>query len=206
MPPSALSRILPVLVAYGAAAVTPGASVIVVARTSLAAGRYRGAQTALGVALGTTLYASASLFGLSTIVRAIPGLLRTVQVLGALYLAAVGLKLVVVRPGVVLAGAGAEGSRGAFVRGLLTNLSNPHTMVFFIGVFGAMLGPEIPGVERVELLAAVVGMSITWYSTVALALSSTRAQGLYERAARGIDAVAGAAMLYFAARFLRAAF
>lgn len=199
---AALSRIVPVLAAYGAAAVTPGASVIVVARTSLASGRYRGAQTAMGVALGTALYASASLFGLSTIIREIPGLLRVVQGLGALYLASVGLRLIWVRPGVVLAGPAAQGGpSGGFTRGLFTNLSNPHTMVFFVGVFGVMLGPSVPWTERVVVLVMVVAMSMSWYTAVALALSSPQAQGLYERAARGLDVVSGAIMLYFAARF-----
>jgi threonine/homoserine/homoserine lactone efflux protein len=198
----ALVRIIPVLAAYGAAAVTPGASVIVVARTSLASGRFRGAQTALGVALGTALYASASLFGLSTMVRAVPGLLRAVQVLGALYLAAMGLKLLFVRRGVTFAETrGSAGTTGAFARGLLTNLSNPHTVVFFVGVFGVMLQPSVPGAERMAVLLAVVTMSVSWYTAVALALSSPGAQRVYERAARALDALAGIIMLYFAARF-----
>jgi len=197
---AALARIAPVLAAYGAAAVTPGASVIVVARTSLASGRYQGAQTALGVAFGTALYASASLFGLSTAVQAIPGLLRLVQVLGSLYLASMGLKLMWVRRTVALGDSGPARRGGAFTRGLFTNLSNPHTAVFFVGVFGVMLGPAVPRVERVTVLLAVVVMSFTWYTAVAIGLSNLRAQAFYARIGRGIDAAAGAIMLYFAVR------
>ena len=160
------ARVLPVLLAYGAAAVTPGASVIVVARSSLAAGRGAGARTALGVALGTAIYATASLFGLSALVAGAPGALRALSLGGALYLGFVGLKLAVLRPGARFGGAaGGEAHRsGAFARGLLTNVSNPHTVIFFLGIFGAMLGPEVPGAERALVLASVIAMSVTWYT------------------------------------------
>jgi threonine/homoserine/homoserine lactone efflux protein len=201
--PTSAARVLPVLLAYGAAAVTPGASVIVVARSSLAGGRGEGARTALGVALGTALYATASLFGLSALVAGAPGLLRVVSVGGGLYLGFVGLKLALLRPGARFDGAAAADQRGgAFGRGLLTNLSNPHTVVFFLGIFGAMLGPGVPGAERAVVLSAVIAMSVTWYTSVALGLSSARAQALYERASRLIDLAAGAALVALSLKLL----
>jgi amino acid exporter len=94
------------------------------------------------------------------------------------------------------------GSAGAFGRGLLTNLSNPHTVIFFVGIFSTMLSPSIPSGERAVVLFAVIAMSVTWYTTVAVALSSVRAQSLYGRTARAIDVVAGTVMVWFAARFV----
>jgi hypothetical protein len=44
-------------------------------------------------------------------------------------------------------------------------------------------------------------MSVSWYSAVAVAFSSVRAQGLYQRGARFLDIVAGAVMVWFALRF-----
>jgi len=201
-----LGALLPVVTAYGAAVITPGVSTVVIARMSLAAGRSRGARTALGVATGTVLYASASLFGLAALVQRLPFLLKALQVGGALYLGWLGARLVLLRPGLELEGT-AEGVRpqDAYVRGLMTNLSNPHTVLFFMGIFGTLLQPSTPAGERTAALLAVGSMSVTWYVGLALVLSDRRAQAGYQRAARGIDVLAGAIMLVFAARFAASA-
>lgn len=200
--PTSAARVLPVLLAYAAAAVTPGASVIVVARSSLAAGRGAGARTALGVALGTAVYATASLFGLSALVSRAPALLRAVSVGGALYLGWLGIELAALRAGASFSAAPRPGPVGGFSRGLLTNLSNPHTVIFFLGIFGALLGPAVPNAERALVLGSVVATSIAWYTTVALALSSARAQAWYERASRAIDLAAGLALIAVSAKLL----
>ncbi|BDG09836.1 LysE family translocator [Anaeromyxobacter paludicola] len=197
------ARIVPILVAYAAAAATPGASVIVVARSSLAAGRGAGARTALGVALGTAIYATASLFGISALVAGVPGALRALTVGGALYLGFVGAKLAVLRPGARFEAAAApRPASGDFARGLLTNLSNPHTVIFFLGIFGAMLAPDVPAGERALVLGAVIAMSVAWYTTVALTLSTSRAQAVYERAARLVDLAAGTALVALSLKLL----
>ncbi len=202
-------RVLPVLAAYGAAAMTPGASVVVVAQTSLASGRFKGVLTAFGVALGTAIYAAASLFGLSALVFRVPFALRLVQIGGGIYLTWLGIRLLIGRSAPALGdepgGTGGDGAGGAFGRGLLTNLSNPHTVIFFVGIFSTMLSPSVPTSARAVVLFAVVAMSVTWYTTVAVALSSPRAQGLYQRTGRVIDVVAGTVMVWFAARFVLSA-
>ncbi len=196
-------RVLPVLAAYGAAAMTPGASVVVVAQTSLASGRFKGALTAFGVALGTAI------FGLSALVFRVPFALRLVQIGGGIYLTWLGVRLLVGRSAPALGdepgGTGGDGAGGAFGRGLLTNLSNPHTVIFFVGIFSTMLSPSVPTSARAVVLFAVIAMSVTWYTTVAVALSSPWAQGLYQRTGRVIDVVAGTVMVWFAARFVLSA-
>ena len=200
-----VGRVLPILAAYGAAAVTPGANTVVVARTSLAAGRLKGVLTAFGVALGTALYASASLFGLSAVIHQVPTAARVLQLCGAMYLGWIGVRLITVRPELFGAREVAGEPARTFRRGLLTNLSNPHGIIFFVSIFSAMLSESIPTRERAVVLFAVSSMSVSWYSAVAVAFSSVRAQGLYQRGARFLDIVAGAVMVWFALRFALAA-
>lgn len=202
MPSTCLAaRLLPPLLAYGAAAVTPGASVLVVVRSSLAAGRARGASTALGVACGTAAYACAALFGLSELLLHVPKALLAVQLGGAAYLGWLGGRLALRRPAPDLAEvAVSHGTAGGFAQGLATNISNPHTVVFFASVFGASLEAATPATERLALWSCVVAMSVGWYGSVALLLSGHRARAGYLRVARALDIGAGLVMLGFALR------
>jgi threonine/homoserine/homoserine lactone efflux protein len=204
----ALVLLLPVWIA---ALVTPGPDTLAVSYVSLSGGRRAGLACAVGVALGIAAWAMAALSGLALLFAQVGWLYRLVTLLGAAYLAFLGVKLLaaawrdgdVAAPSVAIdrtARAAALTLPGSFRRGLVTNLANPKAAALFGSLFAVALPPH-PGLGEAALVVlAFAGTTLAWYALLATVLARPRAAAAYRRAARGVNGVAGIAFLGFGAR------
>lgn len=57
-----------------------------------------------------------------------------------------------------------------FMRGLLTNLSNPKAVIYFGSVFSMFVGDSVSGGERLGIFLLIVVETLAWFSLVALVL------------------------------------
>jgi threonine efflux protein len=185
------------------AVVSPGPAFIVLSQ--LAAGRSRAAAlgAAFGIALGAMVFAVLTLWGLAVVVTQIAWLGTALRVAGALYLVYLGLALFTsaaerlpeppkaTREGDTFAG---------FRTGLLTSLTNPKTIAFFVSLFAVALPPALTLAGKLVLLAGGFTIEISWYVLVALALSTGRLRALYARARKGIERLLGAALVLLGVR------
>lgn len=187
-----------VAMAHLLAVISPGPSLLVVARTSVAASRRAGAWVALGLGLGTLVWAVAALFGLGLLFAAAPWLYAGLRIGGALYL--LYLAVMLWRHAgdplpVAASAARAVTTPAAAVRlGVLTQLSNPKVAVFFGSIFVALLPSVVPGWMAGALLAIVFANEVGWYVAVALAFSTPRLRSGYARVKAWIDRTAGAVL------------
>ena len=191
---------------WAIAAVTPGPNFLVVAETALARSRRHAFCAVAGTILGTVFWGLAGFFGVTLLFAAAPWLHVTLKVVGGLYIAYLGVRLIAasVRRGPDDASADAGGgfSRAAALRrGLLTNLANPKTAAFAASLFAATM-PEAPsltlGLACVAVMAAV---SLAWYGVLACALATRGIAAAYGCARRWIDRAAGMLFLGFGAKF-----
>ncbi len=125
----------------------PGANLFVVVQTSLASGRRAGVLTGLGVALGDAFYSGLGLFGLATLITQCEEIFSLIRIVGGAYLLWFAwcsmrrqstpqmstLQQPISAPWYVF-----------FRRGLITDLSNPQTVLFFISIFSVTLNAETP--------------------------------------------------------------
>lgn len=125
----------------------PGANLFVVVQTSLASGRRAGVLTGLGVALGDAFYSGLGLFGLATLITQCEEIFSLIRIVGGAYLLWFAwcsmrrqstpqmstLQQPINAPWYVF-----------FRRGLITDLSNPQTVLFFISIFSVTLNAETP--------------------------------------------------------------
>ena len=81
--------------------------------------------------------------------------------------------------------------RNPFVRGFLTQISNPKVAVFFGSIFVAMLPQDVPMWMMLALLAIVTTNEIVWYVLVALCFGSAPVLRFYIGAKKWIDRVTG---------------
>lgn len=116
----------------------PGANLFVVVQTSLASGRRAGVLTGLGVALGDAFYSGLGLFGLATLITQCEEIFSLIRIVGGAYLLWFAwcsmrrqstpqmstLQQPINAPWYVF-----------FRRGLITDLSNPQTVLFFYQYF-----------------------------------------------------------------------
>ena len=174
------------------AVISPGPSFLITARTAVAQSRMDGFKVALGLGAGTVVWSSAALLGLNAVFHAVPALFIAMKIAGALFLlwiafqifrhAAVPIDLDL-RPRETVA--------HPFVKGFLTQISNPKVAVFFGSIFIAMLPASVPLWMTITLIAIVSLNEVWWYSVVALFFGAGPVRRFYLKAKVWIDRVTG---------------
>lgn len=184
---------------WAMAVISPGPNFLATVHQAAAGSRGHGVAVALGVATGTLIWVTSSVFGLGLVFTRIPWLVDVIRWVGGAYLVYLGLRLLIGarRPVRHSMGMGApEGppspSRArAFRIGLLTNLGNPKTAAFFASLFVVMMPADPPLAVQAAVILLIVGLSATWYSLVAWLFSTGPTVRLFARGKRTIDALCG---------------
>jgi len=123
------------LIFLGAAlllAITPGPGIFYVLARSLRGGRREGVLSAAGTFLGGMLHVAAAAFGLSAILAASAVAFETVRYAGAAYLIYLGYRMIRTRRQEAGAFDTVGNARGTFVQGVMTEVLNPKTALFFL--------------------------------------------------------------------------
>jgi threonine/homoserine/homoserine lactone efflux protein len=129
---------MPSLALYIAASLaliaTPGQDMLYVMARSLAQGRTAGLCSALGVSLGILVHTALAALGVGALLRASEALFVALKLGGALYLVLLGVRLLLSRtPAATLVAAPRPLSPLSLIgQGMLSNVSNPKIVVFFI--------------------------------------------------------------------------
>lgn len=155
----------------------PGPAVMLVLKSAVARGRAPALLTALGVLAADLVWAGASVAGLTALLVSSQMAFDVVRYLGAAYLVFLGGKLLLTRSVIVSARpdvAALTTSRPrsgwrAFREGLLSDLSNPKTVIVFTSVIPQFLHHGAGPVDTLVLgvAFAVIGfLSLTGYAVV----------------------------------------
>ena len=186
------------------AVVSPGPAFLVI--TQLAAGRSRAAAlgASLGIALGAILFAALTLWGLGVLVTQIAWLGTALRIAGAVYLVYLGLSMfqaAASEPAEATqpVAAADDAMRGLRI-GLLTALTNPKAIAFFLSLFAVALPPDMSALEKAVLLASGFAIELGWYVFVACALSTGVLRRGYARARKPLERLLGAALLLLGVR------
>ncbi|MFJ8851977.1 LysE family translocator [Streptomyces sp. NPDC102437] len=178
----------------------PGADFTVVVRNALAS-RSAGVASALGVAGGLLVHTALAVAGLAAVLVAVPALLRTVQLLGGVYVLYLGISALRAARRRAPGGDGPEdrpADRGrvrALRQGFLTNALNPKAPVLFLSLLPQFVPDGQPPLPRTLLLAAiVVAMALVWFPAVALLVDRLGRWLRRPRTARAIEGGSGAAL------------
>jgi threonine/homoserine/homoserine lactone efflux protein len=163
----------------------PGPAVLYIVSRSVGHGRAAGLVSAMGITTGTFFHIAAATLGLSALLVSSALAFQFVKYLGATYLVYLGIR--VLRSGNAQWSVGANGGGGRlrqiFGQGVLVNLLNPKTALFFLAFLPQFVDPAKghAGVQVFELgvLFALMG----WCSDSLWALAAgTVAQRLRESA------------------------
>jgi threonine/homoserine/homoserine lactone efflux protein len=180
-----------------AAAMVPGPNTVIVSYFSAAVSRRAGLQAVGGIAVASFTWVTLSLFGVGVLLLQAGEVYRALRLAGAAYLVIVGLQMLWAawRAPPSQAGKPAQRARSPFISGILTNLSNPKSAVFWTSVFVLLMPPQPPLWFMAAAIAVAVGQTALWYSFVALFISTPLARRSYARLGRWLDALAGTVML-----------
>jgi threonine/homoserine/homoserine lactone efflux protein len=114
-------------------AVTPGPAVLYIVTRSVSQGRTAGVVSCLGIALGTLVHVVAAALGLSAVLASSALAFSLVKYAGAAYLIWLGCRKLLREPDSrALAPVEARSLRRVFWEGVVVNVLNPKTALFFL--------------------------------------------------------------------------
>jgi threonine/homoserine/homoserine lactone efflux protein len=122
-------------------AVTPGPGIFYVLARSLAGGRREGILSSFGTFVGGLFHVLAAALGISAILAASAVAFHTVKFAGAAYLVWLGVRMIRTRNADV-AISPSKPLQGAFRQGILTEVLNPKTALFFLSFIPQFIAPE----------------------------------------------------------------
>ncbi len=182
---------------------TPGPDTAVTIRNTLAGGRAGGIATALGVAVGLTIWAFATSAGIVALLVASKPLFLAVKYAGAAYLIWLGLQSLraafrpAMNPGAArMPAAHPLAPRAAFVQGIVSDLGNPKMAAFFTSLlpqFAPSGDASFASLAALGLLFSL--MTLLWLMGYALAIA--RVGNVLRRPAirRTLEGITGAALI-----------
>ncbi len=156
-------------------AISPGPSLALIMRNTVRGGRWHGMATGLGHGLGVGLYALIAAYGLALLLTTTPWLFQLVQYAGAAFLAWLGLRSLLTKPG---AGPAPEQSaseirsrRLGALEGFAVAFLNPQLAIFFVALFSQFVHAHTDWPEALLMMLTAGGIDALWYSLVAVGLS-----------------------------------
>ena len=188
-----------VLAIHAVALISPGPDFAVVTRLSLISGRRAGLWAAAGVTASIGIYILVCAFGLSLVIAALPSLSQVLTVVGAVYLAWLGIQCLRSK-GELPEAAQTSPSGKSFMTGLLTNLLNPKAMLYFSSILSQVLTPELSAADTATIWLLLVGESLLWFGLVAVVFSSRRVLAWLKGKLVWLDRAVGVVLMALAAK------
>ncbi|MGP2450584.1 LysE family translocator [Pantoea stewartii subsp. indologenes] len=189
-------------------AMNPGESFLLVARTTVANSRLNGIATALSMGTGSLIFSLAALFGLQTIIKAMPNFYFVIRILGGIYLIYLAWTFTRKKE-FVLTSCSVNVHQTflqSYLQGLTIQLSNPNTALVFASVFSVLLSHPLSIELYIFLPAIAFSIDALWYIFVAVVLSYPLPRKTYIRFKFTFDMIAGAVMLCLGLKTLYIAF
>ena len=177
---------------------TPGPDTALTIRNTLLGGRRRGVLTAVGVACGQTTWALFTAAGLSQLLRASQPAFLALRLVGASYLVYLGVRALIDAVRGYSAGAlGAHrlSSRASWRQGLLSNLSNPKMVVFFISLLPQFAGGGATFQSLLALGLLFSLLTLGWLAGYAFVVAKAGDLLRRGRIRRLLEAASGAALV-----------
>ena len=166
-------------------------------RRTIAHGRLIGFASGLGAASADAAYGAIAAFGLTLISGALVGASAPLRVVGGAFLIYLGIRTFVATPRRSAERATVAGLLAAWLSTLGLTLTNPATILSFLGVFAGLgLAAGAGGSSAIALVFGVFLGSAAWWLTLALGVGSLR-ERLDERALRWVNRTSGSVITLF---------
>jgi len=170
-----------------------GPNILAVIGTSMARGRRDGAVLALGIGIGSGVWASLTVLGLATLMTAYAGAVTALKFAGAAYLLWMAYKAFC-SAATADADLKPKGEAGGnmFLRGMTIQMTNPKAALQWIAIVAIGIGPEAPYALGAALVISATILSVLGHLAYALTFSTTPVIRAYARARRWVEGALGA--------------
>ena len=123
--------------------ITPGSDTIYIISRSAVGGKKEGIISALGICTGILIHTVLTAFGLSAILAGSKTAFNIMKILGAVYLAAMGIMTVFSKKSIISSSDTEKKPLAKIYRqGVLTNALNPKVALFFLALIPQFVSPD----------------------------------------------------------------
>ncbi len=197
-----LTTLLTLWLLQAALLVSPGANTLLITQLAASSSLRAAAFAALGVGAGATMWAILAAAGVNAVFAAFPKARLALQIAGGLYLLSIAWRLWRSSAKPVTGGAPSLTPAQAFRMGVLTNITNPKSALFYGSIISSTLAADAHPLLPVLAVCLFGANSTLWHLGLAFALSRAHIRAAYARSRRVCDRVASVCAGAFAARVL----
>ena len=171
----------------------PGPAVLYVVAQSAEHGRKAGLASVTGIHVGTIVHIVAATVGLSALIVASATAFTTVKLVGACYLVYVGIRKLLERDVPLRV---AEGSRRRlFAQGVVVNVLNPKTALFFLAFLPQFVDPNRGATWSQVFVLGVLFMLLGFMTDSVYALTAGTIAGAFRRRRKAFRYGSGAVFI-----------
>ena len=184
--------------------VSPGQDTALTIRNTLVGGRRGGIATAAGVVTGLASWTVASSAGLAALLVASQPLFLAIRLIGAAYLVFLGLQALrgaifsrdrAITPTPLRRTLG-KGLSTPYRQGLISNLSNPKIVVFFLSLFPQFVSRGQASFASLLLLGLIFcSITLTWLTLYAVVVARIGDFLRRDRVRRALEATTGLVLI-----------
>ena len=185
-------------------AMSPGPSLAMVVRHTLGGSRLHGIVCAWAHSIGIGAYALVTLLGLAVVLKTSPLLFNGIALIGALYLAWIGIQALRSKGGMQQKlQADTKTSLWVAARdGLAISIFNPKILIFFLALFSQfVLAAETTTGQALIVLTPLIVDGL-WYTFIAIVLSHSSILPKLRKRALWIDRLSGVVLIALALRVI----
>ncbi|GGP62975.1 amino acid efflux permease RhtB family protein [Shewanella algicola] len=185
-------------------AMSPGPSLAMVVRHTLSGGRLHGVVCAWAHSIGIGVYALVTLLGLAAVLKASPMIFNAIAVVGALYLAWIGIQSLRSKGGMQQKLAAGKPSRlwEAARDGIAISLFNPKILLFFLALFSQFVLAAQTTVGQGLIVFTPLVVDGLWYTIIAFVLSHASVLPRLREKSQLIDRLSGVVLILLAMRVI----
>jgi len=184
-------------------ALSPGPSLAIVIKNTLAGGTPQGYATAISHGLGVALYAAITATGIAVIIVQSPLIFSIIQYTGAVFLLYLGIKsLLSKKVNQVFSDEGEQENVrvNGWRDGFLIAFLNPKLAIFFLALFSQFLTSDASYEQKIIMTATVGSIDALWYCLVTFTLSRGNIINKLRANSHVVDKVTGSFLILLAAR------
>lgn len=156
-----LSSALTLFLTMALLALIPGPGVLVVAGRAASAGLRHGFSVTVGIVAGDFVFIIFALLGLAALADVMGSFFFVVKYLGAAYLLWLGLNIALSKPGMAdIQKIKTPSHLASVTAGLVTTLSNPKAILFYVSIFPSLLDLGQIGLAETALIFAITTLAV----------------------------------------------
>ncbi|ENX00808.1 LysE family transporter [Acinetobacter schindleri] len=200
-----MSLLLTICGLHFIAQLSPGPDVLLIARSAASTTRANTLKIIAGISAGIVVWVVLTLAGFTVLIDQFPWIQQVLMIVGGAFLARMGWAML--KGGLQAFKQRHETSddqivmnepKNYFTLGLLTNLSNPKTLIYFSSVFSLALSSSASDYLKSQLAVIIPLQTFLTFALLMLLISQPKIKVLYQRAGNYIDLISGVLFLIFA--------